>query len=145
MVALNSLTPATLGGFLSQPAHTVGPGGIERRTEEKQTLMDFNLAVLSGTLAATPEIREFESGTRLARYLITTRVDEPRKRTDVVPVVLWDPPDEIIDQQPQIGRRVFVCASVQRRFWSVDEERRSRLELVAEIVRFRPAQEEAGQ
>ena len=49
--------------------------------------MDLNLAVIAGTLAAPPEIRTFDSGSRLARYLVTIRSTEPRKRVDVVPVV----------------------------------------------------------
>ena len=55
--------------------------------------MDLNLAVFAGTLSAPPEIRTFESGSRLTRLLVTVRATEPRKRTDVVPIVLWDPPE----------------------------------------------------
>jgi single-strand DNA-binding protein len=107
--------------------------------------MDFNLVVLAGTLAAAPEIREFESGARLARYLVTTRVHEPRKRTDVLPVVLWDPPDDLVDQSPDPGRRVFVCGTLQRRFWEGQKGRRSRIELVAEVVKLRPIAGDDGQ
>jgi single-strand DNA-binding protein len=100
--------------------------------------MDFNLVILAGRLAAPPELRVFESGARLVRYLITVRADEPRRRVDVLPVTLWDPPDE--DYEPQVGDRVHAMGSVQRRFWSNAEGRRSRLEVVAEQVSIRPAQ-----
>ena len=40
--------------------------------------MDLNLVVLSGRLAAPPELRVFESGRRFARYLVTVRSEEPR-------------------------------------------------------------------
>jgi single-strand DNA-binding protein len=99
--------------------------------------MDLNLVVLYGRLAAPPEIRQFESGSRLARYLVTVRSEEPHRRVDVLPVTLWDPDDSLIDAEPAPGRRVWVAGAVQRRFWSGPEGRRSRLEVVAEQVCLR--------
>jgi single-strand DNA-binding protein len=108
--------------------------------------VDLNLVVLGGRLAAPPEIRQFEQGGRLARYLVTVRSEEPHRRVDVVPVVLWDPPDELLDARPEPGRGVWVAGAVQRRFWSGPEGRRSRLEVVAEQVCLRsdPAGETAS-
>ncbi len=94
--------------------------------------MDFNLVVLAGRLAVAPELRCFESGTRLARLLVTVRSQSPRRRVDVVPVTLWDPPEEIEELPPGTG--VCVAGMVQRRFWAVAEGRRSRLEIVAHHV-----------
>jgi single-strand DNA-binding protein len=99
--------------------------------------MDLNLVVVSGRLAAPPELRQFESGARLARYLVTVRTDEPHRRVDVLPVTLWDPADELIDADPAPGTRVWVAGSVQRRFWSGAEGRRSQIELVADQVCLR--------
>lgn len=96
--------------------------------------MDLNLVVLCGRLAVDPELKTFETGTRLIRLLVTVRSDEPKRRVDVVPVTLWDPPDDLVDELPGKGRRVWVCGSVQRRFWEAAEGRRSRLEVVAEQV-----------
>ncbi|WKZ82848.1 MAG: single-stranded DNA-binding protein [Acidimicrobiia bacterium] len=104
--------------------------------------MDLNLVVLAGRLAAPPEIRQFESGTRLARYLVTVRTEEPVRRVDVVPVTLWDPADELVDADPAPGTRVWVAGSVQRRFWSATEGRRSRLEVVADQVCLRDSDTE---
>ena len=100
--------------------------------------MDFNVVVLSGRLAAPPELRVFESGLRLARYLITVRADEPRRRVDVVPVTLWEPSDEVLSPSPEVGQRIWAAGSVQRRFWSNPDGRRSRLEIVAEQIQLRP-------
>jgi len=105
--------------------------------------MDLNLMVVSGRLAAPPEIRQFESGARLARYLVTVRSEAPVRRVDVLPVTLWDPDDQLIDAAPGPGSRVWVAGSVQRRFWSASEGRRSRLELVADQVCLRPDDESA--
>jgi single-strand DNA-binding protein len=96
--------------------------------------MDLNLVVLCGRLATDPELRAFDSGTQLARLLVTVRSDEPRRRVDVVPVTLWDPPAEFLEDPPEKGCRVWVCGSVQRRFWESPDGRRSRLEVVAEQV-----------
>lgn len=99
--------------------------------------MDLNLVVVSGRLAAPPEVRQFESGSRLARYLVTVRSEEPRRRVDVLPVTIWNPDDELVDADPAPGTRVWAAGSVQRRFWSGAEGRRSRLELVADQVCLR--------
>lgn len=100
--------------------------------------MDINLVVMAGTLAATPELREFDSGARLLRLLVTVRSSEPRKRVDVIPVTLWDPPAELLAQDPARGRRVWVCGGAQRRFWEAKEGRRNRVEVVADHVELRP-------
>lgn len=96
--------------------------------------MDVNLVVLNGKLATTPELREFESGARLARLLVTVKAEAPRRRVDVVPVTLWDPPDDLLECPPEAETRVWIVGMVQRRFWQGDEGRRSRLEIVAHSV-----------
>ncbi len=99
--------------------------------------MDLNLIVLCGRLATDPEIRVFDSGTRLVRYLVTLRVDHPRKRVDVIPVTLWDPDEEIVEEPGEKGDRIWVCGAVQRRYWESPDGRRSRVEVVAEQVTLR--------
>lgn len=99
--------------------------------------MDLNLTVLCGRLAVDAELREFDSGSRLIRYLITVRSEQPRRRVDVVPVVLWDPPEELVSQMGKKHERIWICGAVQRRFWESSDGRRSRLEVVAEQVTFR--------
>lgn len=99
--------------------------------------MDLNLVVLAGRLAAPPELRTFDSGSRLVRYLVTVRADAPRRRVDVLPVTLWDPPAELVEAAPEAGRRVWVAGAAQRRFWQGPEGRRSRIEIVAEQVTLR--------
>ena len=99
--------------------------------------MDLNLVVLAGRLAAPPEIRLFESGARLGRYLVTVRSERPARRVDVIPVTVWDPPDALVDAEPGPGRRLWVVGAVQRRFWAGSEGRRSRLEVVVEQVCLR--------
>ena len=100
--------------------------------------MDLNLVVLSGRLAAPPEVRE-SGRSRLVRYLLTVASPVPQRRLDVVPVTMWDPPAELLDAGPTVGTRIWTSACVQRRFWESVEGRRSRLEVVASHVEVRPA------
>jgi single-stranded DNA-binding protein len=98
--------------------------------------MDLNLMVLCGQLASDAELRVFDSGTRLIRYLIVVRADQPRRRTDVIPVTLWDPPDDLVDELGEKGQRLWACGSMQRRFWESPDGRTSRIEIVAEQIIF---------
>jgi len=103
--------------------------------------MDLNLIVLCGRLAVDGELRIFDSGARLIRYLVTVRVDHPRRRVDVIPVTLWDPPDDLVDATGEKGDRIWVCGSVQRRYWESPDGRRSRVEVVAEQVNFKDVED----
>ncbi|MEA2023307.1 MAG: single-stranded DNA-binding protein [Actinomycetota bacterium] len=94
--------------------------------------MDLNLVVIAGRLAAAPEIRVFDGGSTLVRYLVTTRTEEPRRRIDVVPAVLWDADEDAT--RFERGDRIWIAGSIQRRFWSDDHSRRSRIEVVAHHV-----------
>jgi len=98
--------------------------------------MELNLLVLSGRLATVPEVREFDGGSTLYRLLVTVRSTTPKARVDVIPVTLWNPTkdqkDMVDDMNP--GDAIWVAGSVQRRFWSGDDGRRSRLEVIANEV-----------
>jgi len=96
--------------------------------------MDLNLVVLCGRLTTPAEVREFESGTRMLRLLISVSTEAPRRRTDVVPVTLWDPDDELVEQVSEKVVRVWAVGAVQRRYWESPDGRRSRLEVVAAQV-----------
>lgn len=102
--------------------------------------MDLNLVVLAGRLASPIELRTFPNGNRLFRCLLTVISDRPRRRVDVIPVALWSPPDHLCEGPWAVGERVFVAGSIQRRFWSDNPERRSRLEVVAKQVVRRPGE-----
>ncbi len=75
------------------------------------------------------------------RYLVTVSVDYPRRRVDVIPVTLWDPSDDLVDAPGEKGERIWVCGSVQRRYWESPDGRRSRVEVVAEQVKIRDLDE----
>jgi single-stranded DNA-binding protein len=106
--------------------------------------MDMNVLVLFGKLAAPPELRTFESGSSLVRSLVTVRTATPRRRVDVVPVVLWEPDPAHPLLVAPAGTKVFAVCSVQRRFWTVGEERQSRIELVARHIELEDAAEDVA-
>ena len=98
--------------------------------------MDLNLVVMAGRLANDPEIRTFESGATLVRILVTVRSEEPRRRIDVIPVVMWDPDmKEVADWKR--GEAVWIAGAIQRRFWTEEHGRTSRIEIVAHEVSIR--------
>ena len=99
--------------------------------------IDLNVIVLCGQLASDPELRVFDSGSKLIRYLVTVRSDHPRRRIDVIPVTHWDPSDDLIEDPGVKSDRVWVSGSVQRRFWESPDGRQSRVEVVADQVKIK--------
>lgn len=105
-----------------------------------QTQHDYNMVTISGRLAATPEYRQFDSGSDRYKIIVTVRQNEPVSRLDLIPVTIWQP-DETTRRQlddAQTGSRVWLTGSVQRRFWDSADGRRSRLEVVANAVTVSP-------
>jgi single-stranded DNA-binding protein len=96
--------------------------------------MDINLAVLCGRLATAPEVRIYDTGSRCMRFLVTVAAERPRRRIDVVPVTLWDPPSHLVDDPPDQNARVWITGVVQRRTLDGPEGRRSRVEVIADQV-----------
>lgn len=96
--------------------------------------MDIDLVVVCGRVAAEPEQRTFDSGSKMMRLLVTVRSEEPVRRIDVIPVTVWDPAEDLWDRPPTVGDRVWISGAVQRRFWDDTSGRRSRLDVVAHHV-----------
>lgn len=96
--------------------------------------MHLNLVVLAGRLAAPPESRPAADGAAHHRYLVTVVSERPRRRVDVLAVTQLVPQGEAAPPDALPGRRLFVAASVHRRFWDAEPGRRSRLELVAHHI-----------
>lgn len=103
---------------------------------------NLNLVVLLGRLAAPIEFRNYESGARDIKLLVTIDHEHMNKRRlDVLPVV-WEQPTDtrslaawrsLEDHFPEVGDRVWVTGSIQRR-WNDGEDKSHRLEVRAEAV-----------
>jgi len=104
------------------------------QTPETSPVGDLNEVRLRGTLSIAPEHRIFGSGASLARLLVTVRQSVPRTRTDVIPITLWEPDGAIL--KGERGTYVEVEGQIQRRFWTDAEGRRSRIEVIANQVRY---------
>lgn len=107
----------------------------ETMPDTGQTTGDLNLVVMCGTLTVDAEVRTFDTGAVQARYLVAMNVDHPKRRLDVIPVTLWNPPDEIYDNPPRKGDRIWLTGSVQRRYFEAAEGRRSGMEIIADQVK----------
>ncbi len=89
------------GGKLDGAAERAGSGQPDEATAD---LIDVNLVVLKGRLAADAEYRTYESGATALRLLVTIRLTEPRQRIDVIPVTMWDPTREPGPEAAGAGR-----------------------------------------
>ena len=99
--------------------------------------MDFNVIIIGGRLAAEQAQPPFASGARFLRVLVTVRSQEPRRRIDVLPVIMWGPDDSVRSSELLRGTPVWVAGAVQRRVWSADAGRTSRVEIVAHHIEIR--------
>ena len=98
-------------------------------------MYDMNLVVLVGRVAAEPKVKRFPSGAQVVEYSITSRVEEPRKRVDVIPVYFWVIDDDEEPWLPKTGDPILAIGQVQRRFWeNKSGERKARVEIIAEEV-----------
>lgn len=100
--------------------------------------MDLNLVVLSGALAVAPELHRFDSGKRRLDYLVNVRtMADGRTRTNTISVKYWDPPARLVRKKLIRGDRIWIAGTVQRRFWSTLDGKRSQIEVVASQVVYR--------
>lgn len=111
---------------------------VERAMEEtgQKRGMDLNLVVLCGRVATEPELRVFESGASLVRILLTIRTEHHRARIDLIPVVVWDPPEVLTDGSVATGDRIWVSGMLRRRFWTDadSDNKRSRIEVIGQQI-----------
>ena len=92
--------------------------------------IDLNLVVLCGRLVTVPDSRTGGNGPDQLRLLIAVRGLDPRRRVDVVPVNLVDPPAALEPEVLIPGTRVWVSGSLRRTFGDDSvPSTRSRLEV----------------
>ncbi len=93
---------------------------------------EVNLAVVSGTCSAPPEVRLLDSGTRVASLSIRCPADARDERATSVPVTVWNPAAwvETLDR----GDEVVVVGRVRRRFYSRPGGVGSRVDVDAVVI-----------
>ena len=82
-------------------------------TQPSTSTFACNQSVVVGELVQLPEVRELASGTLLASFALTIRVQG--QKTTSVPVSWFDPPERINRWKP--GEVIVVLGSVVRRFY----------------------------
>ena len=107
---------------------TAATSADERAVEPSTAVPDdvelgLNLAVLWGRCSAGVEVRQLESGRRLASFAVRTPGAAPPRRkrpgsesATSVPVTVWDPPAWLEGLEPD--EAVVVVGTVRRRFFA---------------------------
>lgn len=119
-----------------------GATSTTRTSERSSEWSEANLAVVSGTCSAPPEVRMLESGTRVASLSVrapaahrgtkAAGTKASGERATSVPVTVWDPPAWV--EQLDAGDPVVVVGQVRRRFYSRPGGVGSRVDLEAVTI-----------
>ncbi|MGD8352418.1 MAG: single-stranded DNA-binding protein [Nitrospirota bacterium] len=101
----------------------------------------FNKVILIGNLTKDPELRYTPSGTPVTtmRLAVTTKFkqgDEFKEETLFIDVVVFGRQAETCSQYLSKGRPVLTEGRLQERRWESDGQQRSKMEVVAQNVRF---------
>lgn len=101
----------------------------------------YNRVIFIGNLTKDPELRYAPQGTPIGsfRIAVTTRYkqsDEAKEETLFIDVVAFGRQAESCSQYLTKGRPVLVEGRLQERKWEYEGQKRSRMEVVAQNVRF---------
>jgi single-strand DNA-binding protein len=109
----------------------------------------FNKIIVLGNLTKDPDLRYTPRGTAVCNFRIasTTRYrsnGEAKEETLFIDTVVWGKQAEACGQYLQKGRPVLVEGRLQERRWESDGQQRSKMEIVADSVRFLGKSRDAG-
>jgi len=109
----------------------------------------FNKVILIGNLTKDPELRYTPSGTPVTtlRLAVTSKFkqsDEFKEETLFIDVVVFGRQAETCSQYLSKGRPVLAEGRLQERRWESDGQQRSKMEVVAQNVRFLSGRREEG-
>ena len=101
----------------------------------------YNKIILIGNLTKDPEMRYAQSGLSVCNFRIAVntsmRKDDDRRETLFIDVVTFDKQADVCGKYLSKGRSVLVEGRLQERRWETEEgQQRSKVEVVAQIVRF---------
>ncbi|MBA2326790.1 MAG: single-stranded DNA-binding protein [Actinobacteria bacterium] len=100
-------------------------------SDESEPNPGMNVSVLAGPCSAPPEVRELESGRRLATLAV--RVPSTNGRATSVPVTVWEPPAWV--ETLGAGDPVVVVGRVHRRFFrTATGATGARVEVESEVI-----------
>ena len=100
--------------------------------------MSFNLAVLTGRLTTTPELKVTTSGVNVCSFNIAVdRGYGDNKATDFIPIVAWRGSAELVSKNFKKGDPIGIEGSLQtRKYKDRDGNNRTAFEVVVNNVQF---------
>jgi single-strand DNA-binding protein len=105
-------------------------------------MASLNKIMLIGRLTRDPELKFLPNGTPKAELRLATSREwkdkngEKQKETCYVDVIVWSRQAEIAKQYLAKGRQIFVEGRLDYREWEKDGVKRSKHEVVADVVQF---------
>lgn len=107
--------------------------------------MNLNKVFIAGNLTRDPELRQIASGQAVCTVGIATnrfyqdKSGQRQQQTEFHSVVFWGKQAELVNQYLKKGSTVLVEGRLQTRSWDDQQgQKRSRTEIVAELVQFGP-------
>lgn len=112
-------------------------------------MVSFNKVILMGNLTRDPEIRYNPNGTPVANFSIALnrkykQGDEFREEVSYIDIVVFGKQAENCGQYLNKGSGILVEGRLQQRRWETDGQKRSKVEVVADNVRFMPKRQAGG-
>lgn len=113
-------------------------------------MISYNKVIMMGNLTRDPEIRYTQSGTPVTNFRIAVnsrfkQADGLKEEVCFIDVVVFGKQAENCSQYLNKGGGVMVEGRLQQNRWeSNDGQKRSRHEVVAQMVRFLPKRQEAA-
>jgi single-strand DNA-binding protein len=110
----------------------------------------YNRVIMVGNLTKDPELRYTPQGTPVAnfRLAVSTRYrsgEEMKEDSLFIDVVVWGKQGESVSQYLSKGRPVLVEGRLQERRWEYEGQQKSKMEIVAQTVRFLGGRRDEGQ
>jgi len=102
----------------------------------------FQQVILAGRLGKDPELKETQSGKKVAAFSVATEDSYKdnsgtwQKKTEWHNVVVWGNRAETVAQYLSKGSAVVVVGRLQTRSWGEGDEKKYRTEIVADRVQF---------
>ncbi len=102
----------------------------------------LNQVFLMGNLTRDPELRQTPNGHSVCSFSLALNRSyrdangEWQEATDYVDIVAWGPLGERVSQYLSKGRRCLVQGRLQSRSWEQDDQKRSKVEVLANDVTF---------
>jgi single-strand DNA-binding protein len=108
-------------------------------------MKDVNVVAISGRLTRDPELRALQSGTSICQLSVAVNEnykegDEWKERASFFDVTIWGANGENAARYLSKGAKVTVSGRLNQRSWEAqDGSKRSKVEIVADVVIFPPA------